>query len=373
MDKIKKMLMFGIPCSICNFRCVYCYIAQRPIHYEGLQPKMNYTPSQVAKACSAKRLGGLAYMNFCADGETLLTRDIDLYVRALVEEGHYAEIVTNLTITPMLDKILKWPSDLLARTEFKCSFHYLELNKHGLLDTFATNVKRVWDSGSSANIEVTPHDELVPYVDEMKEFSMRHFGALPHVTIARDDRTKGIDYLTDLPMDEYDRVWGSFDSDLWKYKKSVFGVRQTQFCYAGLWSVYINIATGYAVSCYGSYSLGNVFRNPERPFPVRPAGRCKLAHCYNAHVFLTWGCIPGSTSVTYGDVRNRRTTHRGGGHDWMQPGLLSFFNTKLEQSNERLSPERERYYLRLGRVQDLGVKFRHAAGRVKRLMKRLFH
>ena len=250
MDKIKKMLLFAIPTSVCNFRCTYCYIGQRPIHYQGLQADMKYTPEQVAYACRPERLGGLAYMNFCGEGETLLSRDIDLYFRALVERGHYAEIVTNLTITPMIERILSWPENLRARTEFKCSFHYLELKKRGLLQTFADNVHKIWDAGASANIEVTPHDDLIPYVDELKEFSLEQFGALPHLTIARDDRTKGIDYLTALPMDEYDRIWGSFDSGFWRYKKTVFGVKQTQFCYAGLWSAYINIATGYASSCY---------------------------------------------------------------------------------------------------------------------------
>ena len=365
MDKMKKMLLFAIPTSICNFRCAYCYIGQRPVHYQGLQADMRYTPEQVAYACRPERLGGLAYMNFCGEGETLLSRDIDLYFRALVERGHYAEIVTNLTITPVVERILSWPAELRARTEFKCSFHYLELKKRGLLQTFADNVHKVWDAGASANIEVTPHDELVPYVDELKEFSLRNFGALPHVTIARDDRTRGIDYLTALPMDEYGRIWGSFGSDFWEYKRSVFGVRQTAFCYAGLWSAYINIATGQATSCYGSWRLGDVFADPESPFPARPAGKCRLAHCYNAHAFLTVGCIPGANSTRYGNIRNRV---REDGTNWLQPGLLAFLNTKLEETNERLSPKQERRELARGILGNILMMPRRIAGKVKRVM-----
>lgn len=111
-------------------------------------------------------------MNFCADGETLLTKDIDLYIKALVQEGHYAEIVTNLSVNKMLEKILTWDKELLSRVEFKCSFHYLELKKKGLLQRFADNVKKIWENGASANIEVTPTDELIPYIDELKTFSM---------------------------------------------------------------------------------------------------------------------------------------------------------------------------------------------------------
>ena len=47
---------------------------------------MKYSPEQVALACSPKRLGGLAYFNFCADGETMLLKDLDLYVKELVNK-----------------------------------------------------------------------------------------------------------------------------------------------------------------------------------------------------------------------------------------------------------------------------------------------
>ena len=164
--------MFRIPMSICNLRCHYCYIAQRPVHFQGIQPKMKYTPEQVAYALRQERLGGPAFMNFCADGETLLVKDLDKYVRALVEQGHYAEIVTNLTVTPMLEKFLSWPKELLKRLEFKCSFHYLELKKQGKLELFAENAKKIWSAGASANIETTPSDELIPFINEFKDFSM---------------------------------------------------------------------------------------------------------------------------------------------------------------------------------------------------------
>lgn len=131
MNKVKnhKILLFGIPMSICNLRCGYCYLSQRKECYQGVQPTMKYSPDDFAKAFSLKRLGGPCYMNFCADGETLLTKDIDKYVKVLVDVGHYAEIVSNMTFTPMLEKILSWDRELLERVEFKCSFHYLELKK----------------------------------------------------------------------------------------------------------------------------------------------------------------------------------------------------------------------------------------------------
>lgn len=295
---------------------------------------MKYSPEQVAKALSKKRLGGPAYINVCADGETLLTRDIEIYMRRLAEEGHYIEIVTNCTITPVLQKFLAWDKELLAHIEFKCSFHYLELKKRNMLDLFARNVNAIWDAGASANVEITPSDELIPYIDEVKEFSLKNFGALPHITIARDDRTKGIEILSKLPKDEYYKIWGQFDSQMFDYKKKIFGKRQEEFCYAGIWSANINLCTGMALPCYCGRSLGDVFANPESDFPTFPVSKCSIAHCYNAHVWLTLGAIPHSTKVTYADIRNRV---RADGREWLNPKLKRFFSTQLYQSNEELS------------------------------------
>jgi len=345
MDKIKKVFLFAIPVSICNFRCHYCYLAQRDESFQGLHPEMKYSPEKFGHAMNANRVGGTAYANFCADGETLLVRDIDLYVKAFIQQGHYAEVVSNMSVTTVIDKFLSWDKDLLSHLEFKCSFHYLELKKKGLLDTFAANVKRVWDAGASATIEITPSDELVPYIDEVIAFSMENFGALPHLTIARNDRTSTIDYLTNLDMDEYARVWSQFRSDFWEYKRTIFGVKQKDFCYAGAWSLHINLCTGDARSCYHSASLGDVFADPSKPFPTEAVGACPIAHCYNGHALLTLGLIPHSTNVRYGNIRNRIRTDGG---EWLHPVLKSFFNTQLIETNRRYSkPKQLLHNLRL--------------------------
>ena len=332
--------------SVCNFRCHYCYLSQREESYQGIHPVMAYTPEQVAKALTINRVGGKAYMNFCADGETLLVKNIDLYIKLLVEEGHYAEIVTNLTVTPVLEKILSWDRELLKRVEFKCSFHYLELKKKNLLSVFAENVNKIWEAGASANIEITPNDELIPYLDEVKAYSKLHFGALPHLTIARDDRTRKIDYLTGLPMQEYDVVWSQFDSDFWNYKKSIFGKKQRGFCYAGMWSVYVNLSTGIARQCYCGEILGDIFKDPLAPLPQKPIGKCPLAHCYNGHMLLKLGLAPDgdcdALNEGYGDIRNRKMPD---GREWLVPELLAFFNSRCGESNKQLTKAEKRRIL----------------------------
>lgn len=334
MDKVRRIILLAVPMSICNFRCSYCYLSQRDECYQNKQPNFKYSAEHVAKALSPKRLGGIAYINICADGETLLTKNIDKYVYELLRIGHYVEFVTNLSITPVLEKMLQWDADLLKHLEFKCSFHYLELKKKNMLDKFACNIKRIWDSGASANIEITPCDDMIPYIDEIKEFSLRNFGALPHLSIARRDDTEDIDYLTNLPLEEYDRIWSQFDSGFWKFKKTIFKRKQSAFCYAGDWVLHVNLETGIARQCYKSRYSQNIFDNLYKPIKYRAIGRCMEPHCYNGHALLTLGCIPNVTSIRYGDIRNRI---KKDGTEWLQPKLKSFFNSVLLESNKEYS------------------------------------
>lgn len=335
MDKVKKIFLFNLPMSICNFRCHYCYLAQRDASFQGIHPEMKYSPEIFSQAIRQERVGGVAFGNFCADGETLLVKNIDQYVLAFVKEGHYAEVVTNLTVTNVLDKFLAWDKELLKHLEFKCSFHYLELKKRGLLERFAENVKRIWTSGASATVEITPSDELVPYIDEVLAFSQKHFGAAPHLTIARNDRTQEIEYLTKMNMETYDSTWSVFHSDLWNFKKTIFGVEQRGFCYAGAWSLFVDLSTGEARGCYFSEPFFNIFETLDSPIPEKPVGKCRIAHCYNGHALMTFGLIPGVTEVRYDQVRDRRCID--GGH-WLQPELRSFYHTQLIESNKQYSP-----------------------------------
>lgn len=333
MEPVNKILLFRIPVSVCNFRCHYCYLAQRPVHFQGNQPEISVSPDEFGRAFSAKRMGGVCYANFCADGETLLTKDIDQYVKEFCEQGHYAEVVTNLSVTHVLDRFLAWDKELLKHLEFKCSFHYLWLKEHHLLDRFAENVQKIWEAGASANIEITPSDELIPYIDEVKAFSMEHFGALPHLTIARDDRTKNIDYLTNLSLQEYDSVWSTFDSDFWRFKRSIFGVKQKGFCYAGAWSHYVDMVSGDAKPCYFGRVFFNFYKKVDGKYPTpseRAVGHCPLPHCYNGHALLTLGLIPGPYKTRYGSIRDRE---RPDGAHWLQSELRSFFDTKLDESH----------------------------------------
>lgn len=331
---MKKVILFAIPLSVCNLRCHYCYLAQRPSCYEGVIPDMRYSPEQVAYAMRGGRIGGQAYFNICADGETLLIPQLASYVELLVREGHYLEIVSNMVLSKKLEPLLELGEDVLSHVEFKCSLHYLELKKRGLLDRFAENVNAAWAAGASCNVEITPSDELVPLISEVKEYCMENFGALAHLTIARNDSTSRIERLTNLSQEDYFSAWNQFDSSFFDFKNSIFGVKQTGFCEAGSWMYYVDMSTGEARQCYKGCSVGNVFANPDEPLPSMPIGHCHDPHCYNGHMLMTAGLINGVAGVGYGDIRDRV---REDGSHWLRPELKAFFNTKLCDSNEEPS------------------------------------
>lgn len=331
---MKKAFLFAIPLSVCNLRCHYCYLSQRPSSYEGVIPEMQFSPEQIAYALRKERVGGESYVNLCADGETLLLPNLARYVELLAREGHYMEIVSNMVLTKKLEPLLELGPEILSHVEFKCSLHYLEFEKKGLLKRFADNVNAAWAAGASCNVEITPSDELVPRIPEVKEYCMESFGALAHLTIARNDATSGIDRLTKLSRDEYLDAWNQFESPFFDFKNTIFGVKQTGFCEAGSWMYYVDMSTGEARQCYKGCSVGNVFVNPDEPLPCKPIGRCHDPHCYNGHTLMTLGLINGATEIGYGDIRDR--TREDGTH-WLRPELKAFFNTKLGDSNEEPS------------------------------------
>ena len=190
MDTIKRYIDIYVPVTTCTLRCSYCYITTHRL-FEGALPEFKYSPEFVRKALSKERLGGTCLLNFCAGGETLLTPRLLEYVRALLEEGHYVMIVTNATLTKRFDEIALWPQALLKHLFFKFSYHYLELKKRGLLDVFFTNIRKVRDAGCSFTLELTPSDDAVPYIEEIKATAIRELGAMNHCTIARDERVGG--------------------------------------------------------------------------------------------------------------------------------------------------------------------------------------
>lgn len=326
----KRLINCAIPISICNMKCHYCYITQ---HGERTNEKAKfmYSPEYIGKALSVERLGGVCLFNLCGAGETLLAKEVPEIIYHIVKQGHFVELVTNATITQQIDRILEFPKECLERIEFKCSFHYLELIRLNLMDVFLNNVKKVREAGCSINVEVMPTDELIPYIEELKKVCMDNFGALCHLTVGRADTNSDKGILTKYSKEEYKKIWGQFESQMFEHKLEMFEEKRTEFCYAGDWSIYVDLTTGKARKCYASEKTENIFENIDKPIKFEAIGcNCKEPHCFNSHALLTLGNIPELNTITYEEIRNRKCKD---GTEWLNSQCKEFMKSKFIESN----------------------------------------
>ena len=331
MAKLKRYIDCYIGIETCNLRCHYCYITQKRL-FNNKATSFRHSPQKIRQALSAERLGGTCLLNLCAGGETLLAKGLIEIVQELLEDGHYITLVTNGTLTKRFQNIAKLDRALLNRLFFKFSFHYLELLRTGKMHVFFDNVQLMKDVGASFTVEITPSDELIPHIQDVKRICMERLGVLCHVTIARDDRTTGIKVLSKHDFEKYKEIWGQFQSDLFDFKTTIFYKKRKEFCYAGDWSLYLNLNSGRLTQCYCGKEIGNIYRNISEPLQFEPIGRhCSLPHCYNGHAFLTLGTIPELGTPTYAEMRDRICEN---GQAWLQPAVRDFFMQKLMDNNK---------------------------------------
>lgn len=337
MDKIKAFIDVGVPVYICNFKCKYCYIStwdefkkKNSTIRIGVQPKL------IRKALSKKRWGGNLMLNFCGAGETLLSNELLPIIKELLEEGHYCMIVTNGTITPKFEEMSKWSEKIKNRLFIKFSYHYLELKRLKLTNIFFNNVKLMKKSGISFTVEVTPSDDYIPYIDDIKKECFEQIGAFPHITVCRVENGD-VPLMSKLPKKDFINTWKQFDSELFNFKIKIFGEKRKEFCYAGAWSYFLQLDTGELKQCYRGRKLQNIYKDIDKSIKREPVGRnCPDPHCWNGHAFLAFGDIPELNTPTFADERNRITSDG----EWLSNEMKSFMSSKLYETNEVITDEK---------------------------------
>ncbi len=335
MSKIKRMITVNVPINRCNFKCHYCYLSQRDEPAPTDKDNYLYDAKHIRKAFSQKRLGGVCVINLCGNGETLIQKEIIDITRELLEEGHFVEIVTNGVLTNRINQLLEFDKTLLGRLAFKFSLHYDELVRQNLVKTYFNNANNLRNAGCSVYLELCASDEFLPVKKEIYDVCVKEYGAPPHLTIVRDDMQPHIPIITKLSDEDYVKEWSDFKCEMFDYKLTTYYKKQTEFCYAGDWTLYVNLRDGSASQCYCSYKSFNVFENIDKEIDFCAIGNnCSLSHCYNSHMFLTWGNIPSVLSPTYKDMRDRI---RPDGTHWLSDEVLELFSSQLKESNEEYS------------------------------------
>jgi hypothetical protein len=296
--------------------------------------KLKYTPEQIGQALTEKRLGGTCYFSICGAGETTIQPDLDLIVYHILRNGHYVNITTNGTLTNKLQQIIERNKEQAERLHFAFSFHYLELKRLNLIETFFANVNMVKDAGASFLIQINLCDEYVPFLDEIKRSCIENAGAAPQVAATRKESIGlcKIELLTNYSQDEYYQFGNGFESPLFDFTMRNFNVKRKEFCYAGDWSGILDLSTGIMRRCYSSYLYQDIFKNPKERIHFRAIGNCcGSPFCMNSSHFMSLGIIPEIETPTYASLRNRPEAM------WYSQEMSNFLSGKLRDSNEEYS------------------------------------
>ena len=327
-DNLHRFIDCFVPVHLCNFRCHYCYILQHKL-FENYVKGPDHTPKEFGDALSIKRTGGICLINFCGGGETLLMPGFLDYAYEVLKQGHYIMIVTNGTCFNVFEEIKKWPLDFRERTFFKFSYHYQQLKEKKLIDRFFENIVSLRNLGFSFTLELVPYDELIPFIDDIKSYSIKYLGALPHVTVARDESKAGLPILTSLSAEEYTKTWSTFESKLFDFKYSIFNVKRKEFCFAGHSSCYLSLFNGEMKQCYCSNKRTNIYSKHFK-FPGPVGKRCSEEHCYNGHAWLTFGNIPQLKTPTFLELRDRKSVF---GYNWVNDKMAHIFSQRVNIKN----------------------------------------
>lgn len=287
--------------SACNIHCNYCYIDYRD-KTDDINMKFSHSIPYMIKALSKDRLGGVAFFDMCSDGETLLKPGIIELVHGLLKEGHYVCLITNGTLTSILEKILDISIECRKRLLFHFSLHYLELKKKLLLNTYFNNVNMVKESGASVSMSLVGCDEYIPYIDEIKRIAIENVGAAPYITAVRAAESYKYNQFVlggEKTWEEYIDIWKGFPGKSLEMRTRTIG-KLCEKCYAGISSGFINLDSGYLVSCVPGIYLDNIYDDIKRKISfLKDSHECKWGYCSHNAFFMSGREIDGKKLPTW--------------------------------------------------------------------------
>ena len=353
---MRRFLECLIPITSCNLKCDYCYIIQEG-RRKNEKANFEYSPEHIGKSLNVSRLGGVSLISITGSGETLIPKELPQITKEILKQGHFVNITTNGTLTKRFDEVLSCTEGFHNRLHFSFSFHYIELDKLGLIDVFFANIKKVKDAGCSILLQINLVDEYIPYWEEIKRLSLYHVGALPQVALTRDESNNTYKVMTSLPEKEYLKIGKEMKSPLFEFTYNNFMVKRKEYCYAGLWSGKLNLCTGELSACYGNGLIQNIFKNPLRAIKFEPIGKhCKFKYCINSSHFLSQGNIPELLPIlSYGELRNREEAN------WYSEEMKKFLYKYFEDFNPLLSKREKIYY-----------NYRYYLTLIKKIEKKIF-
>lgn len=217
----ERTIDIHIPVTHCNLSCHYCYVSHKNMRNAEATP-FKCTAEELGNALTIKRLGRICHFNICGLGETLIPQQTVDITKELLKQGYYIIVVTNGLLKERLKQFCSFPDDYKKRLGFKFSFHFLELKTKNLMEEFFSNIDMVRKAGMSFSLEMTPSDELEPYIQEIKKICMENVGALCNVTIPRDMTKKDPVLLSKHLFEEFGQIWKVFVLRIFSLKSALW-------------------------------------------------------------------------------------------------------------------------------------------------------
>ena len=340
IDRPMRLLCCNIPTTACNMNCHFCYVARD--RFPKSAPQKLYDPQLVARALTQERLGGKAYLQLCAYGETFLDPQIVEVATLLLKNGHYVAISHNGTIRKIIDEFCAFPENLKERLHFFISLQWEQLKKMNLLDQYADNIRTIKSSGISFSISVTLEDCLVPEIDEIKAYCLKEFGVLCHILECRDETKQTVPRMTKYPLDEHIKNWGSFNSLTFDTQQIYWGQHRDEFCYMGEAAVYLDFSSGNIWQACRGKKLCNIFDDLDEPIRFCGLGHnCKVAHCYLGNILMGFGgVIP---EIQYPSFAVQRDRVCEDGTMWLTPKVRSFFMQRVMNNLPPYSKDKKKF------------------------------
>lgn len=363
MEGIYRFFNCPIPVTGCNCRCDYCYIVQqgneRQLDFTKTKDIFKYSVEHMVKALDKERLGGVCAFHICGDGETFLWDEIVDFAVGLLKNGHYVSFTSNCTITKPLKQLVELSAEFRAKLFFKCSFHWREFKQRKLLNVFTANVNMLKAAGISHSVEVVTNDFVLDSLDELKNYSLEHFGALPHVLTQRDEENPGVypRKSSVLSPEEYAKVWGAFNSDLFTYHQSTFDLKRKGYCYAGVYSLQFRMQNGDVYPCPGNRKkVVNLFEDIDIPPIFVPVGHnCPFSNCFFGFVTHILAGVDRKEKSPY-HFRNFRDRICKDGTHWMSDTMYGVYGRRCSEFHKDYSPEKKFYLDMLMRAWYKGIE-----------------
>lgn len=285
-EQIKKVVFFNAGSYACNLKCEYCYLEAPK------QESKFFTPEELMKTFSKKALGSIAFINYVTMGETLLSEDNLKVIELFLREGHVVNLVTNLTHTKNLQKLIDLPVELREKLIIHASLHYLELVRLNLLDEYFSNLNKLKQANISFHMDLTVYDKYMPILDEIKNVCLEKTGLLPNITIALD-KDNGWTYHSFFDEKAKQKIIETFNAkELDIQTELFFKKKNDKKCNAGLWSLTYDWHNQSCITCNGINKKIKTPFDGAKKIEYKPAINCPHSHCFCGEIFQSWGMIP---------------------------------------------------------------------------------